>query len=70
MSGYRTTKDIVIPAGTEVTKEPPHERKYHYDSGTIVVDVGMLESHVELVVDFDDALEQELIKEIGEAATP
>lgn len=64
---YRTTRDVIIPAGAEVTVEPPQTREYHVDMGSIVSDyVEESPSSLELLFDIEDALEVGLIEEVPE----
>lgn len=36
---YRITKDIVIPAGTEISKEPPRTSDYATERATVLIEV-------------------------------
>ena len=36
---YRLTRDILIPAGTDVVIEPPHKTEYFGDTVTVFIEV-------------------------------
>jgi hypothetical protein len=65
MTKYRTTRDIIIPAGTEVLLETPHERSYPVDSAVIDVEVPGIDSSAEIVMNFEDVLAAGFIEEVG-----
>jgi hypothetical protein len=58
---YTTTRDILIPAGTEVTLELPHERKYHADMASIVQGY-TADNFLEVLMDIEEGIASGLIK--------
>jgi len=70
MTKYKTVYDIMIPAGTEVTKEPPHSVDYPVDTVSVEVDIPILQSMSHLTIDWQDAIDAGLIDEVDGEAEP
>lgn len=65
MKKYRLAKDITIPAGTEVTKEPPRKSQYRTESASVLIEVTE-DITAEWLMDFEEAVEQGLVEEAGD----
>ena len=59
---YRTKTDIVIPAGTEVTAEPPHKTQHYTESAVVTIEVTK-DIAAEWRMDLEEAIEAELVEE-------
>lgn len=60
---YRLVKDIVIPAGTEVTKEPPHQVEYYTDTAVVLIAVtNDVTAH--WYMDLEEALAEGVVEEV------
>jgi hypothetical protein len=60
---YRTTKDIVIPAGTEVNIDPPH-RVDHFTTHASVLTAVTKDITSEWYMDLEEAIETGLVEEV------
>jgi hypothetical protein len=60
---YRTTKDIVIPAGTEVDADPPHKTQYYSESAVILTAVTN-DVTSEWRMDMQEAIDEGLVEEV------
>ena len=62
MKKYRTLRDILIPAGTEVTAEMPHKTQHYTESAVVTIEVTR-DIAAEWRMDLEEAIEAELIEE-------
>ena len=67
MTKYRTTKDITIPAGTEVTAEPPHKTERLTETASITTAVTD-DVTSEWRMDLEEAIAEGVVEEIPEHA--
>lgn len=58
---YRTAKDIVIPAGTEVAGEPPHGSNFFTDRASVLIAVTK-DVTAEWSMDLEEAIETGLVE--------
>lgn len=63
---YRTTKDIVIPAGTEISKEPPRTSKYATERATVLIEVTP-DVTAEWHMDLEEAIMEGIVEPIDPA---
>jgi hypothetical protein len=67
MTVYRTTEDIVIPAGTFVNLEPPANRFYVSQYASVPIEIKVAPEGAEWVFpDLEQAVEAGLIEEVPE----
>jgi hypothetical protein len=60
---YRTAKDIVIPAGSEVTVEEQRTSKYVTPHASVLIEVDP-DNTAEWLMDLDEAIETGLVEEV------
>jgi hypothetical protein len=63
MTTYKTVYDIMIPAGTLVSREPPHDTSFPVETAMIEVDIPILSSMSHLAIDWQDAIDAGLVIE-------
>lgn len=62
---YRTTRDIVIPAGAVIDVDPPHSRSYAVPHATLISDIEAdKDCSWEWLMDLNEAIRVGLIEEI------
>lgn len=57
---YRTKKDIVIPAGTEVDVSPPHKAEFFTETAAVLIAVSN-DITAEWRMDMEEALKEGLV---------
>jgi hypothetical protein len=65
---YRTTEDIIIPAGAEVDVDPPHGRNFVTAYATVLMEIGK-DITAEWLVDLDEAIKAGIIEEAEDDET-
>lgn len=59
---YRTKRDIIIPAGTEVTTDPPHKTEFMTERATVMIEVTR-DITAEWHMDLEEGLEAGVVEE-------
>lgn len=60
---YRLTKDIVIPAGAEVSVEPPKQTTHHTDTASVLIEVTP-DVTAYWYMDLEEAIDEGIIEEV------